>query len=159
MEKPTFVYNTYINTTPEQLWKALTEPAFTKRYWNTALESDWKVGSTITWDNHGVRIADPAQVVLESDPFRRLSYSWHTFTPELGAHFGFSDELQATLAGEPRSKVTFDIEQDGPIVKLTVTHDGFEPGSTMIQMISEGWPHILSDLKTLLETGQTLPAK
>jgi DNA-binding transcriptional ArsR family regulator/uncharacterized protein YndB with AHSA1/START domain len=157
MEKPTFVYKTYINTTPEQLWKALTEPAFTKRYWNTVLESDWKVGSTITWDNHGVRIEDPAQVVLESEPFRRLSYSWHTFTPELAAHFGFSDELQATLAGEPRSKVTFDIEQDGPLVKLTVIHDGFEPGSTMIQMVSEGWPHILSDLKTLLETGATLP--
>src|SRR5687767_2857143 len=83
MEKPTFVYKTYINTTPERLWQALTEPAFTRRYWNTTLESDWKVGSTITWDNQGVRIEDPAQVVLECEPFRRLSYSWHTFTPEL----------------------------------------------------------------------------
>ena len=159
MEKPTFVYKTYINTTPERLWQALTEPAFTKRYWNTTLESDWKVGSTITWDNHGVRIEDPAQVVLEYEPFRRLSYSWHTFTPELAEHFGFSDELQTKLASERRSKVTFDIEQDGPVVKLTVVHDDFEPDSTAIQMVSEGWPHVLSDLKTLLETGETLPAK
>ena len=52
MQKPTFVYKTYIDTTPERLWQALTEPAFTKRYWNTTLESEWKVGSTITWDNN-----------------------------------------------------------------------------------------------------------
>ena len=158
MQKPTFVYKTYINTTPERLWQALTEPAFTKRYWNTTLESDWKVGSTITWDNNGVLIEDPAQVVLEYQPFRRLSYSWHTFTPEVAEHFGFSDELLTTLASERRSKVTFDIEEDGPLVKLTVVHDDFEPGSTAIQMVSEGWPRVLSDLKTMLETGDTLPA-
>jgi uncharacterized protein YndB with AHSA1/START domain len=157
METPTFVYTTYIHTTPERLWQALTEPAFTKRYWDTVLESDWKVGSTITWDNHGVRIEDPAQVVLEYEPFRRLSYSWHTFTPELAKRFGFSDELQEKLAGEPRSRATFEIEQDGPVVKLTIVHDQFEAGSTAAQMVSEGWPHVLSDLKTLLETGETLP--
>ncbi len=73
MQKPTFVYKTYINTTPEQLWQGLTEPAFTQRYGGTTLESDWKVGSTITWDDHGVTIADPAQVVLEFEPYRRLA--------------------------------------------------------------------------------------
>ena len=80
------------------------------------------------------------------------------FTPELAEHFGFSDELQTKLARERRSKVTFDIEQDGPLVKLTVVHDDFELDSTAIQMVSEGWPRVLSDLKTMLETGETLPA-
>jgi uncharacterized protein YndB with AHSA1/START domain/DNA-binding transcriptional ArsR family regulator len=159
MEKPAFVYKTYINTSPERLWQALTEPAFTKRYWNTTFESDWKVGSTMTWDNHGVRIEDPAQVVLEYDPFRRLSYSWHTFTPGLAEAFGFSDELMAKLASEGRSKVTFDIEEVGPMVKLTVLHDGFDSGSTAATMVREGWPRVVSELKTLLETGQTLPSE
>ena len=152
MTRPSFVYKTYINTTPEQLWQALTEPAFTRRYWSTALESTWEVGSTITWDNHGVTIADPEQVVLEYDPYRRLAYTWHTFTPELAAASGWDDELQATLAGERRSRVSFDLEAVDGRVKLTVVHDDFDPGSTVITMVSEGWPRVLSDLKTMLET-------
>ena len=83
MTRPSFVYKIYINTTPERLWQALTDPAFTQRYWDTTLESTWEVGATITWNNHGVVIADPEQVVLEYDPYRRLAYTWHTFTPEL----------------------------------------------------------------------------
>src|SRR4051794_16621014 len=71
MEKPEFVYTTYIRTTPERLWQALTEPAFTQRYWETAFATDWAPGSAMTWDNHGVEITDPGQVVLESDPYRR----------------------------------------------------------------------------------------
>ncbi len=157
MEKPTFVYTTYIETTPEQLWKALTDPAFTERYWNTTFRTDWNPGSTMTWDHLGVTIADPEQVVLESDPYRRLSYTWHTFTPEWAKAAELGDEVLAKLAAEPRSKVTFDIEEVGQIVKLTVVHDGFEPGSTVADFISEGWPRLLSDLKTLLETGETLP--
>ncbi|GDY31012.1 hypothetical protein GTS_26450 [Gandjariella thermophila] len=112
----------------------------------------------MTWDNHGIRIADPEQVVLESEPYRRLSYTWHTFVPELGEKFGWSEERRETLAAEPRSKVTFEIEDLGQQVKLTVIHDGFEPGSTALEMVSEGWPQVLSGLKTLLETGETLPA-
>jgi DNA-binding transcriptional ArsR family regulator/uncharacterized protein YndB with AHSA1/START domain len=154
MEKPSFVYTTYIRTTPERLWQALTEPAFTKRYWDTTFETDWTVGSTMVWDNHGARIADPGQVVLESDPYRRLSYTWHTFTPELGDAIGFSDELLATLAAEPRSKVTFEIEPAGDAVKLIVVHDGFEPGSKVAESVSIGWPQAIANLKTLLETGE-----
>ena len=97
-------------------------------------------------------------VVLESDPYRRLSYSWHAMTPELGEKFGWDEQFVATLAGEPRSKVTFDIEPVTQGVKLTVIHDGFEPGSTVVQMISVGWPDVISSLKTLLETGEPLPA-
>jgi uncharacterized protein YndB with AHSA1/START domain/DNA-binding transcriptional ArsR family regulator len=153
-----FVYTTYIKTTPEQLWQALTDPAFTRRYWGATFESDWNEGSAMVWEQAGVTIADPAQVILESKPYRRLSYSWHTFTPEFADAFGFSEELLAKIGREGRSKVTFDMEPVGQTVKLTVIHDGFEPSSTVLESVSEGWPAIIANLKTLLETGETLPA-
>ena len=115
------------------------------------------MGSPVTWEQRGVTIADPAQVILESEPYRRLAYSWHTFTPELARAFELSDEFLARVSSEPRSKVTFDIEPLGEKVRLTVVHDGFEPGSTVLESISGGWPAILASLKTLLETGETLP--
>src|SRR3954453_5765364 len=92
MIKPTFVYTTYIRTTPQQLWTALTDPAFTSRYWDLSLETDWHPGSPMTWNNHGVRIEDPEQVVLDATPYTRLAYTWHTFTPELAAVVGFDDD-------------------------------------------------------------------
>jgi len=160
MDKPEFVYTTYIRTTPKQLWQALTDPAFTTRYWEgITLESDWKPGSTFTMKlGNGVTVADPAQVVLEADPYRRLSYTWHTFTPEWAAAYGIPDDYLAKISSESRSKVTFDLEDHGPLlVKLTVLHDGFDAGSAVLPGISEGWPRIMADLKTLLETGD-LPA-
>jgi len=157
VDKPTFVYTTYINTTPERLWQALTDPAFTQRYWGITFQSDWKTGSPVTWEQRGVTIADPEQVVLESDPHRRLSYTWHTFTPEVADSLDLADDVRERIAAEPRSRVTFDIERLGGRVKLTVVHDGFETGSVLATMVSEGWPSVLSDLKTLLETGETLP--
>ena len=156
MEKPQFVYTTYIRTTPERLWQALTEPSFTRRWWQTTFETDWTVGSSMIWDNNGVVIADPEQIVLESDPYRRLAYRWHTFTPELNERIQFADEVFAKLAGEQRSRVAFDIEPVGEMVKLTVVHDDFEPGSTAATMVRNGWPVFLSSLKTLLETGEPL---
>jgi uncharacterized protein YndB with AHSA1/START domain/DNA-binding transcriptional ArsR family regulator len=158
VETNSFVYKTYIKTTPEQLWRGLTDPAFTERYWGNTFETDWKVGSTLTWQLRGVRIADPEQQVLEYDPYRRLAYTWHTFTPELAPVIGLSEELSATLAAERRSKVAFELEDLDGVVKLTVVHDGFQPDSVAATMVREGWPHLLSDLKTLLETGDTLPA-
>ncbi len=152
-----FVYTSYINTTPQRLWQALTDPAFTRRYWGATLQTDWAVGSAMTWEQDGVTIADPAQVVLESEPYRRLAYSWHTFTPEFAEKFGLSDDVFTRAASERRSKVTFAIEPVGQMVKLTVVHDGFDPGSAVLEGISEGWPVILASLKTLLETGDTLP--
>ena len=104
-------------------------------------------------------IADPEQVVIESDPYRRLSYTWHTMSEEMGRALGLTDELRARIAAERRSTVTFELEEMGPVVKLTVIHGGFDPGSAMFAMVSEGWPGILSDLKTLLETGETLPPR
>ena len=159
MQRPEFVYTTYIKTTPENLWQALTDPAFTKRYWGLSFVSGWRVGSTITWELEGkdVSIADPAQVVVESEPFRRLSYTWHTFTREWADTYGISPATTAVYAGEPRSKVTFEIVQVGQIVRLTVVHDGFDEGSAVLEAISSGWPLLMSSLKTLLETGQVLP--
>jgi DNA-binding transcriptional ArsR family regulator/uncharacterized protein YndB with AHSA1/START domain len=155
VDKPAFVYVTYIHTTAERLWQALTDPAFTKRYWGTTFETDWKAGSTMTWDQHGVTIADPEQVVLVAEPYRRLSYSWHSFTPELAESIHLTADVQERIAEEQRSTVTFEIEPLGDLVKLTVVHDA---GSVVGSLVSEGWPRILSNLKTLLETGDTLPA-
>jgi DNA-binding transcriptional ArsR family regulator/uncharacterized protein YndB with AHSA1/START domain len=158
MDRPSFLYTTYIRTTPERLWQALTDPAFTQRYWwRATFQTDWKAGSTMTWDLFGVTIADPEQVVLESDPYRRLAYTWHSFTPELAETLELTEEARERIAAEQRSKVTFELEPLGELVKLTVVHDGFEEGSLVASLVSEGWPRVLSDLKTLLETGETLP--
>lgn len=158
VDKPSFVYTTYIRTTPERLWQALTDPAFTRRYWNATFQTDWKAGSTMRWELFGVTIDDPEQVVLEAEPPRRLSYSWHTPTPELLDLLELTDEARQRLAAEGRSKVTFEIEPLGEVVKLRVVHDGFESGSLMASLVTQGWPPILSSLKTLLESGKTLPA-
>ena len=151
--RPTFVHTSYIRTTPERLWAALTEPAFTRRYWQTHFETDWVQGSPMVWHEQGATVTDPGQVVLEADPPRRLSYTWHTFTPEWAAAVGVDEQLRATIAAEHRSRVSFDLEPDGPLVKLTVVHDDFDEGSTVAQMVSGGWPRLLGDIKTLLEAG------
>lgn len=156
MSDTEFVYTTYIKTTPERLWQALTEPAFTKRYWGATFETDWKAGSAMAWNENGERTVDPGQIVLEADPYRRLAYTWHTFSPAWAKANKVAEDVLAKLLAEPRSKATFDLEPVGDTVKLTVTHDGIEPGTTVVQMVSQGWPHILSELKTLLETGETM---
>jgi uncharacterized protein YndB with AHSA1/START domain/DNA-binding transcriptional ArsR family regulator len=157
MDKPSFVYTTYIRTTPERLWQALTDPAFTQRYWGIRFRTDWNTGSAMIWEQRGVTIADPDQVVLESEPYRRLSYTWHTFSPELAEALELTDEALERVAAEERSKVTFELEPLGDLVKLTVVHDGLEPDGLVVSMISHGWPRVLSTLKTLLETGEPLP--
>jgi uncharacterized protein YndB with AHSA1/START domain/DNA-binding transcriptional ArsR family regulator len=156
MDRPSFVYTTYIQTTPERLWEALTNPAFTQHYWNAAFETDWAPGSEMVWTIRGVRIANPEQVVLEAEPYRRLSFTWHTFTPELARAIDASEEAFAAAAAEPRSKATFVLEPVGDAVRLTVTHDDLIDGGRTVEMISRGWPQVLSKLKTLLETGDAL---
>jgi uncharacterized protein YndB with AHSA1/START domain/DNA-binding transcriptional ArsR family regulator len=153
-----FVYATYIKTTPERLWAALTDPAFTRRYWGVGLVSDWSEGATVTWElPQQVTIADDRQVVLASDPPRRLSYTWHSLTPDFFVAYPDTREAMEKAIDESRSKVTFDIEPQGEsLVKLTVTHDGFDPGSIILSGVSQGWPAIIASLKTLLETGQPL---
>jgi len=158
VEKPSFVYATYIQTTPERLWQALTDPSFTERYWSISFETDWKAGSPMTWHTRGIAIADPEQVVIESEPYRRLTYTWQTHTPEWAATLKLTDDARDRLAAEPRSKVTFEIEPLGDQVRLTVIHDDLEPGGITASLISGGWPRVIANLKTLLETGEPLPA-
>lgn len=146
-----FVYTTYIRTTPERLWQAITDPAFSARYMGHAMVSDWEKGSTYIWEDRGLKIEHPEQVILESDPFRRLAFTFHTFVPELST-LGLSGEAIAKAAAEKRSKVSFDIEPvDDGQVKLTVIHGDFESESTVRDLISGGWPWKLSNLKTALE--------
>ena len=160
-----FRYRTYIRASPARVWQGLTDPALTMRYWRHAsaggkrFPSDWRTGSTydLAHPEVGLVIHDPEQVVLESDPPARLAYTWHSFTPEWAACVGLPEERAAAWRAEPRSKVAFDIEDTGGgVVALTVVHDGFEPGSEVLPAISEGWPAVLSSLKTLLETGSAL---
>jgi DNA-binding transcriptional ArsR family regulator len=154
MGRPSFVYKTYITTTPEQLWQALTMPEFTERYWNLSFDTTWQVGAPMTWKHTGVAIVDPEQVVLEADPYRRLSYTWHSFTPEWAEEHGFDEERRARMASERRTRASFDIEavEDGK-VRLTVVHDHFDDDSEVANLVSEGWPRVISELKTFLETG------
>src|SRR3954463_16724509 len=158
VDRPSFVYTTYIKTTPERVWQALTEPAFTERYWGMVFHSDWKTGSRYVLNQFGLTIVDDDQLVLEAEPYRRLSYAWHAITAEWAEALDLAEESRERLAAEPRSKVTFDIEAlDDQQVKLTVVHDGLETDGLMGSLIGNGWPRVLSNLKTLLETGETLP--
>ncbi|GAA1833569.1 metalloregulator ArsR/SmtB family transcription factor [Pseudonocardia ailaonensis] len=148
-----FVYTTYVRTTPEKLWDALTDPDFTRRYWGVAFTTDWTVGAPMTWEENGRAVSDPEQVVLEADRPRRLAYTWHTFSDEWAKAAGVDDETVAELVDEPRSRVSFDISPEGDAIKLTVVHSADRQDSTVVGMVSQGWPRILADLKTLLETG------
>lgn len=145
MSKPEFVYTTYIETTPEKLWEALTSSEFSKRYWfGTEVRSDWNVGSPFALVTDG-KTSDTGEI-LEADRPRRLSYT-------------FKHELFEEMRNEPATKVVFTLEPYGNIVKLTVTHEGFMEGSKLLGAVSNGWPAILSGLKSLLETGHafTIP--
>lgn len=137
----TFVYATFIRTTPERLWSALTDPEQMKEYWfGMHLASDWKAGSKWQMFFTDGRVADQGEV-LESDPPKRLVLKWRNeFKPELKAE-GFS-------------KCVLDLEPIGAAVKLTITHSMERQDSKFIEAVSGGWPRILSNLKSLLETGQ-----
>jgi len=150
MSSSEFVYTTYIRTTPEKLWQAITDPAFSNRYMGHAMVSDFQKGSTYAWVDNGIEITHPDQVILESDPYNRLAFTFHTFVPEL-SKLGLDEETITTAAAERRSKVSFDLEQVGDQVKLTVIHDDFGAESTVRQLISGGWPWKLANLKTGLE--------
>jgi uncharacterized protein YndB with AHSA1/START domain len=142
VRRPEFVYVTYIETTPEKLWEALTSSEFSRRYWfNTEVKSDWKVGSPFALVMNGTT-TDVGEI-LEADPPRRLSYS-------------FRHVLNDELRDERPSKVVFNIEGHGNFVKLTLTHEDFAEGSKLLDGVSKGWPAILSSLKSMLESGTAL---
>lgn len=144
-EKPKFVYVTYIASTPEKVFRALTSAEMSKQYWSgNFVESDWKVGSSFTLRLARHEKEDITGEVLEFDPPRRLAYTFHPH--------------HAGMEVEGASRVVFEIEPYQDQVKLTVIHDGFEAGSKVFESISQGWPHVLSSLKSYLESGVGMTA-
>lgn len=141
---PDFVYVTYIGASPDIVWNALIDRDLTRAYWDHYNVSDWKKGSR--WEHvrtdAGGKV-DLIGTVVEIDPPRRLVITW-----------GSPDAEEAR-----RSKVVFEIAPVGAEAKLTVTHSELEVGSEMLSGITRGWPQVLSNLKTLLETGKPLPTK
>jgi uncharacterized protein YndB with AHSA1/START domain len=141
MSKPAFVYTTYIETSAEKLWQALTDGDFTERYWfGHRVTSDWQVGSTYRFANQGQPMVEGK--VLVSDPPRRLAYSW--------------DVVKPGVARERTSRVTFDLMPRGKVIKLIVTHNEFDESGTTLRDVSAGWPMVLASLKSILETGHAL---
>lgn len=143
MNNSRFVYVTYIRTTPEKLWQALIDPEFTRQYWvETWQDCDWKAGSPWRLMKPDGKIGDAGEV-LEIEPPRKLVLSWRNeFLPELREE-GFS-------------RMTYELEPQSDSVKLTVVHEMGVPDSKFIRSVSNGWPAILSSLKSLLETNDVL---
>jgi uncharacterized protein YndB with AHSA1/START domain len=140
-----FVYVTYIRTTPERLWQALLDPEFTRRYWvETWQDCEWKPGASWKLMLPDGRVGDSGEVA-EIEPGRRLVLTWR-------------NEFKPELREEGPSRLTYELEQQGEAVKLTVIHESDTPGSKLIEAVSSGWPMILASLKSLLETGESLKA-
>ena len=140
-EKTSFVYVTYIRSTPEKVFDAITKPDIARRYWGHENVSDWKPGSN--WQHVRANEQRTVQVlgkVVEVTPPKRLVLTW-------------ADPARADDPGA-YSRVAFDVAPYGDMVQLTVTHDELEAGGGMARSISRGWPIVLSSLKSLLETGQ-----
>ncbi len=140
MARSTYVYVTYIRTTPEKLWSALTDPEFMKQYWfGCHCESRFTPGSSWKLVSNEGQILDAGEIV-EAEPPRRLVIRWqHQSKPELKA--------------EGVSQCTMELEPSGTAVKLTVTHTIEREPSKLITAVAGGWPKVLSNLKSLLETG------
>lgn len=144
MDKAKFVYVTFIATTPEKLWKALTDGEFTRRYWGgRRIQSDWKVGSPVKHVREDGGI-DWRGEVLQSDRPRLLSYTFHM-------------EISEQHRGERPSRVTFELQPAGSVVKLILMQDDFDSDSATFETTRHGWPAIMSSLKSFLETGSPLP--
>lgn len=143
MSKPEHIYETYIRSTPERIWEAITTAAFTRQYFhNMLIESDWTTGAPVVFKYEDGRTGVEGEV-LEAIRPTRLSYTWR---------FVFDE----TLAKERPSRVTFEIEPKGDVCCLRMTHDEFDADSKVLPMISQGWAPILCSLKSLLETGEPL---
>jgi len=143
MVQSEFVYVTFIRTTPERLWQALTEPESTRKFWmGTTQDCAWKPGAAWRILFSDGRIADTGEV-LEIEPGKRVVLSWR-------------HEFDSGLTAEGYSRMTYEIVPQGEMVKLTVTHSMEKGESKFIKAVSSGWPIILSSLKSLLETGEPL---
>ncbi len=137
-----FVYATYIRTSPQKLWDALIKPEFTKRYFfGVTMDTDWQVGSPWKMVHADGKITDAGEV-LEVVPQKRLVLKWRNEFPE--------------LKPEGYTRCTFELTPQGELTKLEVVHEAEMDNSKTINAISGGWPRILSNLKTFLETGEVL---
>jgi uncharacterized protein YndB with AHSA1/START domain len=146
MAKSEFIYVTYINTTPQKLWKALTNPEFQKQYWTGMdIKTDWKPGSKWQLTFPDGSIADHGEVV-EFKPYERIVLKWRNV-------------WKTGLSAEGYSRCIMDIEPTEEAVKLTVTHSIGKDKSKLIKAVSGGWPMVLSNLKSLLETGKVIKKK
>lgn len=140
-----FIYVTYIRTTPQKLWDALTLPEFTRTYWfGVTQDSTWEAGAQWKMQFTDGTVADSGKI-LESDPPRRLVIEW-------------THRLQPELTAEGASRCTYELHENGGIVRLRITHEIDVDESKLIAAVSTGWPAILASLKSLLETGEALPA-
>ena len=144
MSKPEFVYMTVIAATPDDVWNGLTTPEFTRQYWhNTRVRSDYQSGSSIEFLNEDDSVGVAGEILTAERP-EELSYTWQFVGAESAAR------------NDPPSRVTFRLEAIGVGTRLTVIHDQLEEGSQTATMVTFGWPHVLSGLKTLLETGRAI---
>lgn len=140
MARSTCIYVTYIRTTPEKLWQALTDPKFTQQYWfGMRSESQWTAGSPWRLVSGEGQVMDTGEVV-ESDPPRRLVLRWQ-------------NEWKPEIKAEGFSLCTMELEPEDRAVKLTITHTIERDDSKLIVAVSGGWPKVISNLKSLLETG------
>lgn len=143
MSKPKFVYVTFIRTTPEKLWSALTTAELIKQYWfDMQHETDWKPGSSWRMAFADGDIADAGEII-EADPPKLLVLKWR-------------NEFKPELKSEGYSRCAIEIEPVDGVVKLTVTHVMDRDESKFIEAVSGGWPCVLSNLKSLLETGDVV---
>jgi uncharacterized protein YndB with AHSA1/START domain len=134
------VYVTYIRTTPEKLWSALTGAEFQKQYWfGTHCESRWTAGSSWKLVYPDGRVADTGEI-MEAEPPRRLVIRWR-------------NEWNPELKAEGWSQCTIELEPSAGAVKLSITHSVERELSKFITAVSGGWPKVISNLKSLLETG------
>lgn len=141
---PDFVYTIYIAATAETVWDGLIQKELTEKYWGHHNKSDWKVGSK--WEHlraSDSNVVDVHGQVLESDPPNKLVVTWN------GADGSKTEEPTPSI-------VTYELVALGPDTKLTVTHSKLTKDSVMHKGVTQGWPAVLSNLKSLLETGKTL---
>jgi uncharacterized protein YndB with AHSA1/START domain len=145
MSEPRFAQVSYVRATPEEVWSAFTDPAVTSLYWfGKRLESTWHVGSPIAAIDGDGQVSHSGEVLACERP-KRLSFSWRV-------------DFEEKLKREGHSRMTFELEPEGEVTRLTLIHDEFAPGSTVAELVGMGWPMMIASLKSLIETGEPLDA-
>lgn len=140
-DQPKHVFQVYIRCTPERLWETITTPKLSRQFFSERFGPDFHQGADYTLASDDEIYVQGT--ILEVDPPRRLVMTW--------------DERHESMIDDPVTRVTWEIEPDGDICKLTLTHDDFESETETFRSVGGGWPKVLSSLKSLIETGEGLP--